>query len=219
MKDFRYKAVVFDLGGTLMEYEGMPLDWSEFYYRGFLESAKKNHIKIYDDKIKSSAEIMRSYNPRLTGREVEISSDEIFCDAVSDWNYGGDITDIIKGFWDGLELSSRVFEYTDELIVFCRQNNAKIACLTDLPNGMPDRIFKPAIRDVESKLDLYMSSEICGYRKPNKAGIQKIAEYFQIRVDEILLVGDEEKDLKTSENAGCDFMFINEFTKMALSGN
>ena len=30
-----YKAIVFDLGGTLMEYEGMPLDWSDYYYRGF----------------------------------------------------------------------------------------------------------------------------------------------------------------------------------------
>jgi putative hydrolase of the HAD superfamily len=31
----KYKAIVFDLGGTLMEYEGMPLDWSDYYYRGF----------------------------------------------------------------------------------------------------------------------------------------------------------------------------------------
>jgi putative hydrolase of the HAD superfamily len=26
----KYKAIVFDLGGTLMEYEGMPLDWSDY---------------------------------------------------------------------------------------------------------------------------------------------------------------------------------------------
>ena len=31
----KYKAIVFDLGGTLMEYEGMPLDWSDYYCQGF----------------------------------------------------------------------------------------------------------------------------------------------------------------------------------------
>ena len=30
-----YKAIVFDLGGTLMEFEGMPLNWSDYYYQGF----------------------------------------------------------------------------------------------------------------------------------------------------------------------------------------
>ena len=33
MKLEKYKAIVFDLGGTLMEYEGMPLDWSDYYYQ------------------------------------------------------------------------------------------------------------------------------------------------------------------------------------------
>ena len=29
------KSIVFDLGGTLMEYAGMPLNWSEYYICGF----------------------------------------------------------------------------------------------------------------------------------------------------------------------------------------
>ena len=29
------KAIVFDLGGTLMEYVGMPLNWSDYYICGF----------------------------------------------------------------------------------------------------------------------------------------------------------------------------------------
>lgn len=29
------KVIVFDLGGTLMEYEGMPLNWSNYYEQGF----------------------------------------------------------------------------------------------------------------------------------------------------------------------------------------
>lgn len=29
------KTVVFDLGGTLMQYVGMPYSWVDFYYKGF----------------------------------------------------------------------------------------------------------------------------------------------------------------------------------------
>lgn len=30
-----FKAIVFDLGGTLMEYTGMPLNWNDYYICGF----------------------------------------------------------------------------------------------------------------------------------------------------------------------------------------
>lgn len=29
------KVIVFDLGGTLMQYVGMPYSWVEFYTKGF----------------------------------------------------------------------------------------------------------------------------------------------------------------------------------------
>lgn len=52
-----------------------------------------------------------------------------------------------------------------------------------------------------------------GYRKPNKAGLEYIAEQFGIDVKDILFVGDEDKDRKTADNAGCSFMHIDEFKK------
>ena len=33
--DIILKVVVFDLGGTLMQYVGMPYSWEDFYYKGF----------------------------------------------------------------------------------------------------------------------------------------------------------------------------------------
>ena len=87
----------------------------------------------------------------------------------------------------------------------------KTACLTDLPNGMPDCIFKPAIEKILPYFDLYVSSQVCGVRKPNKGGICYIADIFDIREAEILFVGDEEKDFLTASNAGCDFTYISDF--------
>ena len=210
MSGFDHKVAVFDLGGTLMEYEGMPLDWSEFYYDGFREVSKAIGLNIPEEKIKRSAEIMRSFNPRLTGREVEIAPEVIFGEAIADWDQKPEIDKVVDDFFSGLTLKPKIFDYTKNVIEYCKMNGAKVACLTDLPSGMPDRIFKRAIYEMTDMLDLYVSSETCGYRKPNKAGILKITEHFDVTVSEIILIGDEEKDLLTAQNAGCGFMYITE---------
>ena len=60
----KYKAIVFDLGGTLMENEGMPLDWSDYYYQGFKKINDNLGLELSDADIDKSAEILKSYNPR-----------------------------------------------------------------------------------------------------------------------------------------------------------
>ena len=54
-------------------------------------------------------------------------------------------------------------------------------------------------------------SQICGYRKPNRKGIEYIADAFGIKVSELLFVGDEKKDEDTANNAGCGFKYIKEY--------
>ena len=80
------KVVVFDLGGTLMEYKGMPLDWSEYYNQGFLQVKKINNLNLSDAQLSKSVEILKSYNPRITGRQKEISPEVIFDAATSEWS-------------------------------------------------------------------------------------------------------------------------------------
>jgi putative hydrolase of the HAD superfamily len=78
---------------------------------------------------------------------------------------------------------------------------------------MTDRIFRPAIKELEPLFDLYVSSQTCGYRKPNKKGLEYVAEYFGIDASEILFVGDEKKDEDTAANEGCEFKYIADFLK------
>lgn len=42
-----------------------------------------------------------------------------------------------------------------------------------------------------------------------------IADYFNADVKDILFIGDEEKDKRAAQNAGCEFMFIKEFLEKA----
>lgn len=205
------KAVVFDLGGTLMEYTGMPLNWSDFYICGFEKLNEILQLNLSENELQESANKLKSYNPRISKREYEIQPEVIFNDIISSWGEKPDTNKVIKIFFEGLSLKVNIYEYSIKLLKNWKNLGFKIACLTDLPNGMPDYIFKPAIEKILPYFDLYVSSQMCGVRKPNKGGICYIADAFEISEAEILFVGDEEKDLLTALNAGCDFVYINDF--------
>lgn len=206
-------VVVFDLGGTLMEFKGMPPVWIDYYKTGFKHINTKHNLKLSDDDIAKSTEIMKAYNPRINYREEEISPIEIFSNAVADWNTNLDINDIIEDFFNGIELNTVIYDYTFDLLKHYKSNGYYIACLTDLPSGMPDCIFKKPLKKLIDKLDLCVSSQSCGYRKPNKFGLQYIADYFGVNVKDLLFIGDEEKDKLTAHNAQCSFMYINDVIK------
>lgn len=196
-----------------MEYEGMPLNWEGYYYWGFQNVSRRNALDLSEEQLLASVRVMKKYNPRNSGREYEVAPEIIFRDAAEGWPTRPEIGTIIEDFFSGMSLAARTFEYAAELIGRCRREGLFIACLTDLPNGMPDRLFRSAIRDIEPMLDLYVSSQVCGFRKPSKKGLEYIAEHFGIDVSEILLVGDEKKDEDTANNAGCAFSYIDVFRK------
>ena len=62
------KVIVFDLGGTLMEFAGMPLLWVDYYENGFKSIAENFQYNISKDDIDLSVKIMKSYNPRVNYR-------------------------------------------------------------------------------------------------------------------------------------------------------
>ncbi|MBR5347680.1 MAG: HAD family hydrolase [Lachnospiraceae bacterium] len=212
------KAVVFDLGGTLMEYKGMPLNWEEYYYQGIQNVDRCNDLNLSDEEIREAVRVLKTYNPRNSGRQEEIAPEIIFRDATAGWKTRPEIGKIVEDFFSGMSLEAQVFDHAEQTIRKCKEDGLLVACLTDLPNGMPDALFRKAIPTLEPLLDLYVSSQICGVRKPNKAGPEYIARAFEIDVSEILFVGDEKKDEDTAQNAGCKFEYIGEFLESRLRG-
>lgn len=51
------KIIVFDLGGTLMQYVGMPYSWVDFYYQGFDAIIQKYDCVIYQKKMSKNQSI------------------------------------------------------------------------------------------------------------------------------------------------------------------
>lgn len=70
------KVIVFDLGGTLMEFEGMPLSWLPYYPQGFAAVDQALSLGLSQEEIDGSVQILKEYNPRYTPREEEISPEK-----------------------------------------------------------------------------------------------------------------------------------------------
>lgn len=207
------KLIVFDLGGTLMQYEGMSYSWVEFYQQGIDAIIQKYNCNVSKEDIQKSVQILKDFNPRVSGREVEYSAEHIFSNALEHWNIDTPIKNCIETFWQGLKLSAKIYPDTIEVLTELKEKGYIIATLTDLPNAMPDEIFKKDISELLSYFNYYVSSCVAGYRKPNCKGLQMISDKYGVPVTELVFVGDEEKDRKTACNANCKFVHIQRTTK------
>ena len=200
------KVIVFDLGGTLMEYRGMPLNWAEYYPEGFRAVNSAFSCGVTEEDIARSVEILKSFNPRIQYREEEYSPEFIFSKALAHWAAALSMPDCAGVFYAGLQLHAEIFPDTVPTLKALKRAGYRTAALTDLPTAMPDAFFQKDIAGLLGQLDLYVSSQSCGMRKPNPKGLRQIAEHFCVPVTELLFVGDEEKDEQTARNAGCAFL-------------
>lgn len=55
------KIIVFDLGGTLMQYEGMPYSWVEFYQQGFDSIIQKYNCNVSKEDIQKSSSNFKGF--------------------------------------------------------------------------------------------------------------------------------------------------------------
>lgn len=202
------KVIVFDLGGTLMEYIGMPYSWEEYYNQGFEEINRFYHCGVSADCIGESIKILKSFNARICYREVEYTPEYIFGKVLEHWPKALPIHECPYKFFQGLELKAMIYPDTIPVLTSLREKGYRIAVLTDLPTAMPDDLFKNDIKQLLPYFDFYVSSLSCGFRKPNSKGLELIAEHYGILMKELIFIGDEEKDRKTAYNASCPFVRI-----------
>lgn len=196
-----------------MQYEGMSYSWVEFYQQEIDAIIQKYNCNVSMEDIQKSVQILKDFNPRVSGREVEYSAEHIFSNALEHWNIDTPIKNCIETFWQGLKLSAKIYPDTIEVLKELKEKGYIIVTLTDLPNAMPDEIFKKDISELLSYFDYYVSSCVAGYRKPNCKGLQMISDKYGVPVTELVFVGDEEKDRKTACNANCKFVHIQRTTK------
>lgn len=207
------KVIVFDIGGTLMEYKNMPNVWIEFYQSAFYNVKNTLNLPLDDNDIKLSIEKLKTFNPRVNYREIDYSPEYIFKNVTEHWKCEFSLNDIINTFFSSMNLTPYIYPETINLLNKLKDEEYKIAVLTDVATGMPDELHKSFIKNLLPYFDMYVSSSSCGYRKPNPKGLQDIAEYFGVVCDDMVFIGDEEKDIKTAKRFECKSMLVDRYNK------
>ena len=204
----KIKVIVFDLGCTLMEYKGMHLSWVSYYKDSFDYVNRKLSLGLSEAQIDASIEIYKNYNPRIKPREAEIAPEKIFADIISGWNTDVPVKTIIDTFFESLKLEPVIYEDSIPSLEKLRSKGLKIAALTDVATGMPDELHKNYVAPLLPYFDLYVSSLSCGFKKPNPKGLADIAAFFGTEPEEMLMVGDDFRDVEVAHRFGCKSVLI-----------
>ncbi len=206
MKNF--DVVVFDIGGTLMEYRNMLNMWADFY-KPSLEYVRRNlELDLTDDDLEKSVDVLKSFNPKINYREIDYSPEKIFTAVTAHWKVDFEIKTVIATFFSSMKLTPYIYPETVDFLKSLRSKDYRIATFTDVATGMPDELHQSYFKELLEYFDLYVSSISCGYRKPNPTALQIICDYFEASANRIVFVGDEEKDIVTAKRFGCKSILI-----------
>lgn len=125
----------------------------------------------------------------------------IFEQALAGWDCPIPVEEAIVAFFYGLELRAEIYPDVLPALRKLRAAGWTIAAPTDLPTAMPDELFKRHIQELLSYFDRYVSSQSYGFRKPNPAGLYRIAKKYHVSARELVFAGDEHKDERTARDA------------------
>ena len=205
------KVAAFDIGGTLMEYKGMPGVWIDYYENGFRAVRDKLLPQLTDRDISSAVDILSGYNPTVKYREADYSYERIFLEIVRNWGISIDLKKLAYCFFESFSLCAYTYPETIDVLTKLRDKGIRIATLTDVATAMPDELHKSYFPELMPYFDLYVSSTNCGYRKPNIKGLTDIADHFGVKPDEMIFIGDEKKDVTVALKFGCKSVYIDRY--------
>jgi len=200
----KMKAIGFDLGRTLIEYENVPLSWTKLYKEALTEVLVKCNSGVDDNKVAIGEEILSKYNTRINYREIEVSADTIFSEILVKWNLDTEVylTTAKKAFFKFFQRKVKLYDDTISTLKTLKERGIKIGILTDVPYGMDKNYVLMDIDGFKEYIDVILTSVEAGHRKPNKQGFIALSNELGVTPNEMIYVGDEEKDIIGSNDLG-----------------
>ena len=200
------KSAAFDLGGTLVQY---PLYWRSLYRPALEKAAQDCNIALTAEMLTAACDTLMKYNTRENPREYEVTSDIIFTEIMSSWHCRADAETVKSAFFSFFNSDAAPFPESKEALLFLKHAGIQTGILTDAPYGMDNKFALQSISDLSDLTDFFVSSVDAGYRKPHSAGYLKLLEHFEVSPDEMIYIGDEEKDIAGANKLGIISVLIN----------
>ncbi len=202
------KAIGFDVGHTLIKYKN-PLNWQGLYRSGLEHAAAAADITLSEDMLIAATDVLLKYNTRVNYREWETTSDCIFNEILKSWGIQTDLYALKSGFYSFFKADTEPYPETIDTMEKLKQHGIKIGILTDVAYGMDNEISLEDISVLSDYIDIAITSVDVGYRKPNSAGYVKLLESLEISPNDMIFIGDEEKDIVGAQKLGIASALIN----------
>ena len=204
-----FKAVVFDIGRTLVGYN-KPLNWSALYRPALEHIAKECGYHFEESNYQNAIKVLTKYNTRVNPRENEVSSTQIFSEIVDAIDVSiCDLEQVKHLFYSYFRRD--VIEYPEVVntLMTIREKGIIVGTLSDVAYGMDNKYVLDDIVTLLPYIDFPYTSNDVGYRKPSIEGLKILAEKMNVDTSEIVFVGDEEKDMACANRAGAYSVLIN----------
>jgi putative hydrolase of the HAD superfamily len=203
------EAVGFDLGETLVEYEGVPLDWQREYPAALAAVAAVWGGSLSPAQVEAGSAVLRRYNTRLAPRRHEVASGAVFAELLDALGVPGEaarplLDAVTDAFFGVFQRRARAFPDVDVTLAALAAAGTPVGVLTDVPYGMPRRLV---LRDLsaaglEALAGSLLTSGETGVRKPDPAGFEALARHLGCSPHATLYVGNEQKDVAGARAAG-----------------
>ncbi len=204
-----FGGIGFDLGETLVEYEGVPLDWQREYPKALAAVASLWGGRLTLAQVEAGSAVLRRYNTRLAPRRHEVESATVFGELLDVLDApAGDARPLLDAaadsFFDVFQRRARAYRDVGATLMGLEAAGTAVGVLTDVPYGMPRRLV---LRDLSAAgLDHLAASLLTsietGVRKPDPAGFEALARRLGCSPDAVLFVGNEQKDVLGAKAAG-----------------
>jgi putative hydrolase of the HAD superfamily len=185
-------AVGFDLGDTLCEYAGVPLDWARDYPAALTAVARSCGIEPTPERLRAGAEVLLRYNTRRTPRpgEQEFPAERVFGELLAEWTASLEsLPAAVDAFFGHFRRSLRPFPESAPVLAALRRLGVPAGILTDVPYGMPRHLVAADVAEAQLAIpdDLVLASTTVGHRKPNPAGFRALASRLGASCDRMTL--------------------------------
>ena len=202
----RFKAVIFDLGSTLIYFDGDWMETLQVAGKELLRSLRMNGLDLAGDFIQAFGERMDNYYRERETEFVEYTMMYILNSLLAEKGYAGVTEDVIRSaldaFFSVTERHWRTDEETIPTLRYLREQGYRLGMISNAGDDADvQRLVDQA--ELRSYFDIILTSAAEGIRKPNPRIFQKVLDYWDLAAGETLMVGDTlGADILGARNAG-----------------
>lgn len=186
------KVIVFDLDGTIVK---LAADW-----HSLKDALAERYSEYYQEEcqFKSISACLSNIAKRNDEEELQKNFEIIR-------QYE------LENIKENIPIEESVF-FIKNLSLFGVPKNIKLAILS--LNTRRTIIESLKFANIYEKIDLIVGREDVRKWKPEPEGLLEIKDYFDVIKEEMLFIGDLDKDLLTGKNAGIDSFLIDELIEL-----